>query len=262
MIINSGTIDNGWRQAGITGKREFYGAPLGILLLERSDIPGIRPFIPGSVGNASTWNVPVRYHTIPGLTFKRLLEPHNAEVSAIVAQAARDLEREGARVITANCGFMVRYQEAAYRAVDVPVLLSSLLLVPHLERMLPRERSLGILTATAPSLKPELFAACGAAPGSDRIVVEGLESCPGFAAAFVNPAGDLDVEAVQREAVDAAVALVKRRPDVGMLLLECSELPPYAAAIQRATGLPVFDFTSMVDFAVGGLTRKPYTGLY
>ncbi|WP_349643588.1 AroM family protein [Bradyrhizobium genosp. SA-3] len=66
-------------------------------------------------------------------------------MTSAVTQAATDLVREGAQLITSNCGFMIRYQEAVRAAVDVPVLLSSLLLAPFLERILPREKALGIL---------------------------------------------------------------------------------------------------------------------
>lgn len=241
--------------------QSFYGAPVGILQLQRVDRPGIRPFIPGSVGNASTWTVPVRYKTIPGLTFDRLLGPIDVEMKSAVAQAAIELEREGAQLITSNCGFMIRYQEVVRSAVEVPVLLSSLLLGPFLERMLPREKVLGIVTANASSLTSDLLEAAGLSAISKRVVIAGLEDAPAFAAAFVRPSGDLDVRSVERETVDATVTLLKRRPDIGTLLFECSELPPYAAAVQRTTGVAVFDFTSMIEFFVGGLMRRAFIGL-
>lgn len=171
--------------------QSFYGAPVGILQLERVDRPGFRPFIPGSVGNASTWTVPVRYKTIPGLTFNRLLGPVDVEMQSAVAKAAIELEREGAQVITSNCGFMVRYQDVVRTAVEVPVLLSSLLLGPLLERMLPREKALGIITANASSLTSDLLEAAGLSAMSKRLVIAALEDAPAFAAAFVRPSGDL-----------------------------------------------------------------------
>lgn len=242
------------RFASLKPGQSIYGAPVGILQLERDRLAGIRPYIPGSVGNASTWSVPVLYKTVPNL--------HTAaEMTPAVIQAATALVLEGAQLITSNCGYMIRYQEAVRGAVDVPVLLSSLLLAPFLERMLPREKALGIITARASSLSPELFEAAGLLVGSKRVVVAGLENAPAFAAAFLNPSGDMDVAAVETETVDVAVRLLDDRPDIGILLLTCSELPPYAAAVQRAIGIPVFDYTSMVEFFVGGLTRKPFNGL-
>ncbi|MFB6462886.1 hypothetical protein [Bradyrhizobium tunisiense] len=242
-------------------KPQFYGAPVGILMFERPRDPFDRPFIPGSVGNASTWSVPVRYKTMPGLSFERVLGPNAGDVAQIVAHAAAELVDEGAQLITSNCGFMIRYQEPVRAAVDVPVLLSSLLLGPFLERLLPRGKALGIITANASSLTPDLLTLAGLRTNSERVVVSGLEGAPAFSAAFLSCNADLDIAAVESETVGAAVALLETRPDVGMLLLECSELPPYAAAVQRATGIPVFDFTSMVEFFIRGLIRRPFTGL-
>ncbi|MGY3361790.1 Asp/Glu/hydantoin racemase [Bradyrhizobium sp. GM0.4] len=181
-------------------------------------------------------------------------------MTAAVTQAATALVFEGAQLITSNCGYMIRYQEAVRAAVDVPVLLSSLLLAPFLERMLPRTKALGIITARASSLTSELFEAAGLLVNSNRVVLAGLEDAPAFAAAFLNPSGDMDVASVAAETVDAAVRLLDDRPDIGILLLTCSELPPYAAAVQRAIGIPVFDYTSMIEFFIGGLTRKPFNG--
>ncbi|RZM91490.1 hypothetical protein CWO91_41045 [Bradyrhizobium genosp. SA-3] len=253
-MIDFPRSQNNPRFASLKSGQSFYGAPVGILQLERARSPSIRPYIPGSVGNASTWSVPVRYKTVPDLL-------NAAEMMQAVTRAATELVHEGAQLITSNCGFMIRYQEAVRAAVDVPVLLSSLLLAPFLERMLPRERALGIITASASSLTPDLFEAAGLPANSKRVVV-GLEDAPAFAAAFLNPHGDLDVSAVESETIDAAVALLNDRPDIGMLLLTCSELPPYAAAVQRAIGIPVFDYTSMVEFFVKGLMRRPFDGLY
>ncbi|MES0133181.1 AroM family protein [Mesorhizobium sp. M0029] len=234
----------------------FAGAPVGILLLDEV----ICPFIPGSVGNASTWSVPVRYKVVPGMTEHRLFGPTPSDATPAVVQAAIELAREGAQLISANCGFTIHFQEAVRASVDVPVLLSSLLLAPFLERLLPQTKALGIITGDASYFTPELRLAAGISGDSDRFVVASINDAPAWAALWKYPS-TIDVAAVESEVVRAALSLVSVRPDVGAILLECSELPPYAAAVQRATGLPVFDFTSMVEFFAGGLTRKPFDGL-
>jgi hypothetical protein len=235
----------------------FYGAPIGVMLLDEQLLAH---YPPGSVGNAGTWSAPARYKTMPGLKFSRLLGPYSEELEASATQTAAELAREGARLITSNCGFMIRYQEAVRAAVDVPVLLSSLLLAPFIERMLPRDKVLGVVTASKSSLTPADWVAAGLPSAAERVVVAGLEGCPAFSGAILTGERGLDVEAVQAETVDAAVGLITSRPDVGALLLECSELPTYAAAVQQATGVPVFDFSSMVEFFTQGLKRQPFTG--
>lgn len=242
----------------------FNGAPVGILMLERRGGDN-RPFLPGDTGNASTWSVPVRYKTVPGLGAKEILGPDGEELTAAVVQAATKLVQEGAQLITSGCGYMIQYQEAVRAAVDVPVFLSSLLLAPFLEKMLPPDKALGIMVASKSSLTQDMLEAAGLrADIGRRVVVAGLEDTPVFAPTWIRSKGpsiDLDPGAVQTDVVDTAVALLNDRPDVGMLLLECGNLPPYASAVQQAIGIPVFDFTSLIEFFVRGLIRTPFTGL-
>jgi Asp/Glu/hydantoin racemase len=42
-------------------------------------------------------------------------------------------------------------------------------------------------------------------------------------------------------------------PDVGAIVLECTNMPPYADSVRRVTGLPVFDAVTMVNHAYAGL---------
>src|SRR5215467_8899583 len=88
--------------ASLKPKPPFYGAPVGILLFERPGDPFNRPFIPGRVVNACTWSVPVRYKTMPGINFARILAPNAAELASVVAQTATELVREGAQLITSH----------------------------------------------------------------------------------------------------------------------------------------------------------------
>ena len=72
---------------------------------------------------------------------------------------------------------------------------------------------------------------------------------------------DLDVGRMEAEVVGAATTLVTRYPDVRAILFECSLLPPFAHAVQAATCLPVFDFTTLVEMVHASLVRKPFAGL-
>lgn len=47
---------------------------------------------------------------------------------------------------------------------------------------------------------------------------------------------------------------------MGSVLLECSDLPPYAHAVQRALELPVFDFITMINHVHTSLVQTPYKG--
>ena len=234
----------------------YYGAPIGILLADCN-----APFVPGSVGNASSYSLPVRFAVMPGCTIPALLAGHNDANEAAAVNAARELVAQGARMLTANCGFTIRYQRAVRAAVDVPIFLSSLLQAPFLAASLPPSRALGVLTASAAGLTPELLAAAGVGAGH-RIVIAGLEDAPAFRAAMIDCDGGVDVSAMRAEVVDGALGMVREHSEIGAILLECSEFPPYASAVQRATGLPVYDYLSMIEYFAGGLAKRPYDGYY
>ncbi|NQN54326.1 hypothetical protein HPA15_07410 [Streptococcus suis] len=65
--------------------------------------------------------------------------------------------------------------------------------------------------------------------------------------------------------IEAAKKLEKKgvrakHPEIAAILLECSDLPPYAAALHRETGLPVFDFTTLINWVHSAVVRKKFYG--
>ena len=71
----------------------------------------------------------------------------------------------------------------------------------------------------------------------------------------------LDTEILRDDVVKVTKDLVRRHPDVGIILLECSDLPPFAADIQNAVGLPVFDFICFINAIYQAVFQKSYTGI-
>ena len=69
---------------------------------------------------------------------------------------------------------------------------------------------------------------------------------------------DLDVAAAERDILEAGRVLVARHPEVGAIVLECTNMPPYAAALREALGLPVFDITTMIGWFHAGLRPRAY----
>ncbi len=235
---------------------ESYGHEIGILLVDCRT-----PFIPGDVGNAASYGYPVLYRTVPGLTLSRLIDDGDDSLADAVVDAARALEAAGVRAITSDCGYMIRFQRAVATAVGVPVMLSSLLQIPFIASTLGPDQSIGIICANRTRLTPELLALAGV-PEDMRLAIVGLERQPAFRGPILDEDGVLDSDAVEAEVVAEAKALVAASPDVGAILLECSNLPPYAHAVQAATGRPVFDFLTLIDFMHGALNRRPYAGGY
>lgn len=225
------------------GHRNLYGVRVGILMLKTTF-----PRIAGDVGNAETWPFPVQYKVVEGTSAEsivRRLDPQRFLQPFV--DGARELEAMGVGCITTGCGFLILLQGQLQAAVGVPVLTSSLLQVPWVAAWLPPQKKIGILTFEADSLTAAHLAAASIDPA--RVRVRGLQGTA-FHKTILEDLDTLDVEQARDDHVDVAVQLVEDHPDVGALVLECTNMPPYASAIREATGLPVFDLTTMVGWAV------------
>jgi len=228
-----------------------YGELIGILLLDTNT-----PFIQGDVGNATSYEYPVRFKRIDGLTPERIFEHDRSFIQAMIA-GAQELEREGVRAVTGDCGFMAIFQPEVQDAVSIPVFLSSLLQAPFMMSIIKDSESVGVLTANSQALTKGLLESIGITC-PDRLVIAGLEDTRHFKEAAIDDLGILDSDQVRQEVVNAAVNLQTHNPTIGAVLLECSMLPPYGAAVQEATGLPVFDYLSMVDHVASSLNKKRF----
>ncbi|WP_027369952.1 aspartate/glutamate racemase family protein [Desulfovermiculus halophilus] len=228
-----------------------YGELIGILLLDTTT-----PFIHGDVGNAGTYQYPVRFRRIDGLTPERIFAHDQSFIQEMV-RGAQELEREGVKAITGDCGFMAIYQREVQRAVHIPVFLTSLLQIPFIASIIAPRSTIGVLTANAQSLDLQLFSSLGI-NDSSKIRVAGLEHSDAFKKAAIDDVGVLDSGQIRTDVVQAARTLQAENSDLGALLLECSMLPPYAAAIQEATGLPVFDYLSLIDYVAFAVRKKTF----
>ena len=226
---------------------------IGILLLETSV-----PFIPGDVANATTYAFPVRFQKVKGFSVRRALSK-DPSVYADLRQAAGDLVQQGVRAVTGDCGFMGIHQKKLARELDVPVFLSSLLQIPFISIMIGENAKVGIITADSKSLNADLLSAVGVSDPAN-LVIGGLEDRPEFYRFAIEETGTLDTGAVRKEVVAVARTMVAENPQIRAMLLECSLLPPYGAAIQAAVNLPVFDYITMINFVFTAVVKQEYRG--
>jgi len=212
--------------------------PLGILMLDTRF-----PRIVGDIGNPASFDFPVILRTMEGIGPNDAVAAHpdKPRVMAALADNARKLADAGAAGISTSCGFLALYQDDLAKVSPVPVATSALLLIAKL-----KGRRVGVLTASARNLTPAHLTAVGA-PGDTP--VEGMPEGGSFAATFIKNGTTLDRAAVEREAIAAGRVLLKKHPDVDTIVLECTNLPPYKPALQRALGLPVHDVLDLLkDF--------------
>jgi hypothetical protein len=239
-------------QSGIAkGGKAVYGAPLGILMLEARF-----PRIPGDMGNATTWPFPVLYHVVRGASPERVVLQGARGLLPDFIEAARDLVRLGAEAITTNCGFLALFQKELAEAVKVPVATSSLMQAPWVQATLPPGKRVGVVTVSGATLTPAHLQAVGV-PLDTPIV--GTESGKEFFRVIIkSEKDDLDIALAEVDIVDAGRRLVADNPDVGAIVLECTNMPPYTAALREAVGLPVYDIYSMISWFQAGLRPRRF----
>lgn len=233
------------------GGKALYGAPLGILMLEARF-----PRIPGDMGNATTWPFPVLYRVVRGASPERVVLQGARGLLPDFVEGAKDLVRLGAEAITTNCGFLSLFQNELAGAVSVPVATSSLMQVRWVQATLPPGQQVGVITVSGSTLTRAHLESAGVP--LDTPVVGTEHGREFFRVLIKAEKEDMDVAAAQQDILDAGRELVTRHPDVGAIVLECTNMPPYSAALQQELGLPVYDIYTMISWFHGGLRPRVF----
>lgn len=234
-----------------TGGKAVYGAPLGILMLEARF-----PRIPGDMGNAGTWPFPVLYRVVRGASPERVVLHAAAGLLPDFLQAAADLVSDGAEAITTNCGFLSLFQRELAAHVQVPVATSALMQVPWVQATLPPGKRVGVVTVSGSSLTPAHLTAAGAPADTPFVGTEDGEEF--FRVLILGEKQDMDVGLAARDVLQAGCTLTRQHPDVGAIVLECTNMPPYAHALREALGVPVFDVYSLVTWLHAGIRPRDF----
>jgi len=207
---------------------------LGILMLD-TRFPRPR----GDVGNRQSFSIPVRHRTVPGVSAAAAVRGDDAALLQPFIEAGLALVREGASALGTSCGFLARWQRELQAALPVPVWSSSLLVLADEARA----QRCGVITIEAASLGAAHFEGVGADPATP---VEGITPGSALHRTLLEDLPLLDLADAQAQVLAAAARLLARHPELDALVLECTNLPPYAAALRRATGRPVHDVMTML----------------
>jgi Asp/Glu/hydantoin racemase len=175
-------------------------------------------------------------------------------------EAARELETEGVMAITGSCGFLALFQNELADSVGIPVFSSSLIQIPLVYQMLRRDQKVGILTASESTLTPAHFKAVGA--DAVPMCVAGMDDQKEFCEVIIEGRRtELDVTRLGNEVLAVVDRLAQDNPELGALVIECTDLPPFAHLIQEKIRIPVFDIVTLTRMVYDTLVRKPFTGL-
>jgi len=217
-------------------------AMLGILMLETTF-----PRIKGDIGNPDTFAFPVLYEIVVGASPQKVVIDADEGLLDAFIEAGRTLVDKGVRAIATSCGFLALLQRQLVDALPVPVFTSSLLQV-HLARAVIRsDQKIGIITASRPSLTAAHLAGVGIQDYPLAIV--GMEDQTEFSSVFIEGKPTLNEHLCRLEMQSVVAQLVHNHPDIGAIVLECTNMPPYSDIVRQATGLPVFDAVTMINYA-------------
>ena len=246
------------------GKYQVGGCAIGILAVD-----GLwNPLVPGSVHNATTWDFPVLYQVVEETAKWRILnieaegDSFSPRVRDALIAGAKELEHRGVRAISGGCGFLANFQKDVTEAVDVPVFLSALSQIPLIRQGLKSGQKIGIMTAASDQLGAETFRQVGVSDMSDLVII-GTQECGEFAKLrATTQVGHFNPFKIEQDIANLARQFVKDNPDISVILLECSSLPPYAWEIQNAVDLPGFDYYTLVEWVYMAVVRRPFSGFY
>ncbi len=235
--------------------QNIAGYPIGIVYIE--DV--FYPMVPGNIVNGYTFPFPVRLKAVEGLDCQNLFDAADG-VYEMVLETCKKLEKEGVRAISGACGFFGNYQAKIAEELSVPVALSSLVQLPWIATLLKKDQTIGVLTAQKDSFTNQLLDSCGVCTElKKRLLVKDLGHEDQFSC-IPEGRGVFDNGLVQQEVVGKAMEILEEAPNTGAILLECSDMPPYAYAVQAATGVPVFDFTTLIRWLHSAVAQTPYCG--
>ena len=234
------------------GGKAIYGAPLGILMLQARF-----PRILGDMGNAATWPFPVLYKVVKGASPEKVVLKGAEGLLQDFLDASAELVSLGAEAITTNCGFLSLFQRELAAHVRVPVATSSLIQVPWVQATLPPGKRVGVVTVSGSSLTPKHMEAAGVPLDTPFVGTEGGKEF--FRVLILGEKDDMDVAQAEQDILDAGRALMAANPDIGAIVLECTNMPPYAAALRDALGVPVYDIYSLISWFHAGIRPRRFS---
>ena len=210
----------------------------------------------GDAYNERTWPFPLIREEAPGSSVPNLVTRNGYDAGFLdrFVQTGQKLADRGAVGILTSCGFLAMAQPELAKRLPIPVATSSLIQIPSILAFLPANASIGVLTFDGAKLGPLHLSQLGMRD-ADRVHIAGAPE-NGNLQRLVYDDIEYSHERIEKELVDAALDIIQRHPDIRAMLLECTQMAPFAGAIQQAVKLPVYDVYTMGCWFYSGLVRR------
>ncbi len=207
------------------------------------------PRLPEDIGNPETFGGQVIFEFVERATVSEVVidTSIDPDLEREFVVAAKRLENQGAKVIGTSCGFLVSLQDTLQSAVNVPVMTSSLSLIPELRKSFGEDSMIGILTFD----KEKLAAPCYGAYLDSNCVLNGLRKDGELYQCISRDRAHLDSDQARKEVIQCASELIRAHSNIELFLIECTNISPYKEDLLAAFDLPVFDL-------VGGIRKVEF----
>ncbi len=228
----------------IKGGYTSYGQFIGILMMDT-----VFPRLVGDIGNARTYQVPVRYYTVKNVSTDKM-NASNAEKLLLLPflEAAKELEKEGCKAITTSCSFLTGFQKQLADAVSIPVFTNTLILAPFIHSMLNSKLKIGILTERADLIHEDYFQQLGWSSDVIPVSISGMPEASPFSTLFIQDNLEEDIEVLEKCIKELTLAHMEQNPDTGAIILECTNFAPFTNLIQELSGVPVFGINQLLEY--------------
>jgi len=231
-----------------------YGQDIGVLMLDTAF-----PRIPGDIGNARSYDIPVRYKIVKNAHASRIMgkEPDNELLKPFI-EAARELEAEGVKAISISCGFLAAYQRTLADAVTVPVFTSALMLAPLVRTMINRDKKIGIFTERAWNMDENHFNKVGWSSKDIPVCVSGMLEGSPFPALFIDGGIQEEREVLEECMVELTTRHMREHPDTGAIIFECTNFGPFSRHVQDIAQVPVFGINQLLEYVAACVNIRSY----
>ena len=227
--------------SGNQAKQTPVGFTLGVVMLKTRF-----PRLKGDIGNPGTFPFPVLYSVVESASVSSVVVAGDVDplVALGVLEASASLARSGANLIATSCGFLGALQERLQDETGLPVISSSLILLPFLKALYGGGRPIGVLTFDSTRLSPRHF---GPWYDSD-LVIEGVEQGRELHRVVSQDLPEMDRDRAEQDVVACALRLIGRQAETAVIVLECTNFSPYRERVAAVTGLPVYDLVQAINW--------------
>lgn len=211
----------------------------------------------GDVGNLETWSIPVKIRVVTEVANDDVVRESTGYKESFIEawiKTALELVSEGAVAIITSCGFLATIHPLLQERVPVPVGTSSLIQIPWAQSIIGKNKKLGILTFDAKYLGSEHLKAVGV---DYHVPIVGVKQGGVFHQVLREGLED-NFKRIEDEVVEAAVKLVNQNPDIGGIVLECTNIPPFKRAIFEKVGLPIWDIITLGNYLFSAALPENY----